>query len=200
MWGTILLATALISSSAAEYSPPNILLLISDDLRSQLGDVPGIDDASGLLSNATRHIAGLAAASAGGTVFTHAYAQQALCGPSRNSFLSGRRPATTLAWNFEDSFRDVPGAANWTSLPQFFKERGYTTLGAGKVFHKGLPPDWDNPHSWDERMTNGTWEPWMYPTEDRCKGGAAWCAVPRLVPPADDDDDDDNDDDDKVKV
>ena len=38
-----------------------------------------------------------------------------MCGPTRNSFLSGRRPATTKVWNFKSSFRDVPGGARWTA-------------------------------------------------------------------------------------
>jgi arylsulfatase A-like enzyme len=40
-------------------------------------------------------------------VFENAYCQQAVCGPSRASFLSGRRPDSTQMWNFLGSFRDV---------------------------------------------------------------------------------------------
>ena len=42
-----------------------------------------------------------------GMVFSRAYCQQAICGPTRNSFLSGRRPQRTKSWNFVDSFREV---------------------------------------------------------------------------------------------
>ena len=34
--------------------------------------------------------------------FTRAYVQEALCAPSRNSFLSGRRPDATRAWQRRD--------------------------------------------------------------------------------------------------
>ena len=64
----------------------------------------------------------------GATVFKRAFCQQAICGPTRNSFLSGRRPQRTQAWNFINSFREA--GPNWISFPQYFKEHGYTTLGA----------------------------------------------------------------------
>ena len=40
----------------------------------------------------------------------------AVCSPSRNSFMTGRRPDTTRVWNFLDSFRTA--GANWTTMPQ----------------------------------------------------------------------------------
>jgi iduronate 2-sulfatase len=33
-------------------------------------------------------------------------------------------------------------------MPQYFKEHGVLTLGAGKLFHPGLPPNYDTPYSW----------------------------------------------------
>ena len=71
-----------------------------------------------------------------GTVFSRAYVQEGVCSPSRNSFLSGRRPDTTKTWNFKGSFRDTLGnsASSW---PGAFKNAGYTTVGLGKVYHPG---------------------------------------------------------------
>ena len=48
-----------------------------------------------------------------GTVFTRAYVQQAVCAPSRNSFMSGRRPDTIQVWNFIDTFRSAAGGEYW---------------------------------------------------------------------------------------
>ena len=66
-------------AAPAPTNQPNVLLFIADDMRSQLGGVAGVDDAGGLMQ--TPNVAKLASE---GTVFTHAYAQEALCAPSRN--------------------------------------------------------------------------------------------------------------------
>jgi len=38
-------------------------------------------------------------------IFDWAFANIAICSPSRNSFLSGRAPDQTRVWNFIDHFR-----------------------------------------------------------------------------------------------
>lgn len=83
-------------------------------------------------------------------VFQRAYCQHALCVPSRNSFMTGKRPDTTQVWAElgNKSFR-VTGP-NWISLPEHFKNSGYTTLGGGKTYHPNSPPDWDEPKSWSQ--------------------------------------------------
>ena len=113
----------------------NILLLVFDDLRPWF--LPFSD--SGI---AAPSLAGLAGSS---LTFNNTYVQQAVCGPSRNSFMSGRRPSSTRTWNFKTSFREsgvdthgVPGSS-WSTLPQAFKEAGYVTIGMGKLFHPGSP-------------------------------------------------------------
>ncbi|XP_022099061.1 iduronate 2-sulfatase-like [Acanthaster planci] len=139
----ILLVTFLISLSAAsqvtEYdSKPNVLFLIVDDFRPALGSygehvlTPNMDQ---LAARSIR--------------FTEAHAQQALCAPSRISFLTSRRPDSTLLWDFRSSYwRDSAG--NFTTLPQHFKENGYFTVSTGKVFHKGACSNFtdDYPLSW----------------------------------------------------
>ena len=66
----------------------------------------------------------------------HAYVfQQALCGPSRTSFLTSRRPDTTRLYDVHSYWRTHAG--NFTTLPQYFKENGYFTASVGKVFHPG---------------------------------------------------------------
>lgn len=149
----------------------NVLLLISDDLRAEI-------DAKGYGCNycSTPNLDSFSK-SAQTISFSRAYVQQALCAPSRNSFLTGRRPDATKSYNFIDHFREPGIGLNWTSFPQFFKERGYNVFGTGKIFHPRLPPNWDIPKSWDDRMMSGSWKQWMYPSEPKCDGDNGWCSV-----------------------
>ena len=140
---TLLLGLALLLSCIHATTLPskpkhNVLHIISDDLRPDLG-------AYGVPNRSTPNIDSLASS---GTVFTRAYAQQAVCGPSRNSFMSGRRPDLSRSWNFINHFRqDHP--TDWTSLPGLFvKDNDFVALGAGKVYHPKLPPCYDGNLSW----------------------------------------------------
>ncbi len=104
---------------------PNVLFLIVDDLRPELGCYGR--------PAATPRIDALAAE---GVRFDRAYCQVALCQPSRASVLLGRRPATTGVWGFGQGLRDRVGDA--PTLPQLFREAGYATAAVGKVEHE--PP------------------------------------------------------------
>ena len=72
-------------------SKRNVILIIADDLRAQI-DTEGFPFPNMHTPNLKR-----LSSSKGAFTFTRAYVQQALCAPSRNSFLTGRRPNSTLA-------------------------------------------------------------------------------------------------------
>merc|ERR1712110_673301 len=83
-------------------------------------------------------------------LFEKAYDAQSLCSPSRTSCMTSRRPDTTRITRIGYYWRDYGG--NFTTIPQFFKEHGYTTIGSGKVLHGGPSSDkHDCKYSW----TNG---------------------------------------------
>ncbi|XP_025830062.1 iduronate 2-sulfatase isoform X2 [Agrilus planipennis] len=126
---------------SSTYAKPNILFLVVDDLRPSL-------QVYGDQNSYTPNINKLAAKS---YLFTKAYAQQALCAPSRNSFLTSRRPDSLHLYDFYSYWRDVVG--NFTTIPQFFKENGYHTYSIGKVFHPGASSNWsdDSPYSWSKK-------------------------------------------------
>merc|ERR1712203_267778 len=153
LFGFLLLLT---NSSLA--SRKNVLLIIADDLRPNLNSYLPTPS----FSSPEIHTPNLDELAATSAVFNRAYVQYALCGPSRNSFLTGRRPDTTRCYA-EHQFR-ARGLDVAVSLPQYFKENGYMTLGMGKVFHPGMPntPKGDDyPKSWSEKMfhTNSTDDP-----------------------------------------
>lgn len=49
--------------------------------------------------------------------------------------LTSRRPDTTRVYDFNTYWRAHSG--NYTTLPEYFKSRGYFTMSVGKVFHPG---------------------------------------------------------------
>jgi arylsulfatase A-like enzyme len=77
-----------------------------------------------------------------GVVFTRAYAQMSFCVPSRASFLTGFRPASTgiddagLARGSDrtQNFRAARGA-DFVTLPEHLKRHGWRSVGIGKIFH-----------------------------------------------------------------
>ncbi|XP_060935350.1 iduronate 2-sulfatase [Limanda limanda] len=137
----VLLLALLLPPPAAAVSRrdrKNVLLIVADDLRTSLGcygdpvvKSPNIDQ--------------LASKS---QVFLNAYAQQAVCAPSRTSMLTSRRPDTTRLYDFNSYWRTHSG--NYTTLPQYFKTIGYFTASVGKVFHPGIASNHsdDYPYSW----------------------------------------------------
>jgi iduronate 2-sulfatase len=130
-------AYARAAAHAARQKPKkrlNVLFLISDDLRPELG-------AYGVRDIRTPNIDRLASR---GTRFDRAYAQYPLCNPSRTSLLSGHYPTETGVMDNNKYFRaEHP---DYVTLPQYFKAHGYATLRTGKIFHGGI----DDQISWTE--------------------------------------------------
>lgn len=114
--------------------PPNVLFIVVDDLNLSLG-------CYGNTQVKSPHIDRLAAR---GARFDRAYAQYPLCNPSRVSFLTGRRPETTGVYVLNTApLTAMPDAV---TLPRFFRQHGYATAGAGKIFHN---PRTGDAEAWD---------------------------------------------------
>ena len=137
---------------ASRSDLPNILYLVADDMRPQLKSY-------GHELMLTPHLDRLAAT---GMQFDFAFTQFAYCAPSRNSFMSGRRPERTRVVNFLTTFRTFPNSphaspspdrAEWVAMPQFFKNHGYFTSNGGKLYHDGQ----DDPASWTFPSKNTAW-------------------------------------------
>lgn len=72
-----------------------------------------------------------------GVRFTNAHANSTVCSPSRASLLSGYAPSTSNKYQSHLDFRDHAVLASAKLLPEYFRDRGYSSYIAGKVFHPG---------------------------------------------------------------
>ena len=121
----LLILVALLFSQttiAQQKSKPNILFIAVDDLKPILGcygdkliKTPNIDRLAKM-----------------GTVFLNNYCQQAVCGPTRASLMTGKRPDYTKVWDLKTPMRDM--VPDILSLPQYLIKQGYSTQGIGKVY------------------------------------------------------------------
>lgn len=118
----MLLLTQEVSQSAEPSARPNVLFIVIDDLRPELGCY-GNDRVL------TPHIDRLARC---GMVFTQSYCQYAICWASRASVLTGYRPDRISKKAAHDLRRYMPKVL---SLPQHFRNHGYDTISIGKVYH-----------------------------------------------------------------
>ena len=125
LWAALFLLPGLqpaVSGAPAAMKPrPNVLFVVLDDLSQRLG-------CYGDPVAKTPHLDRLAAR---GTVFTRAFCQQPVCGPSRASFMSGRRPDSLGIWSMTRYLYDAHPDA--VTIPEWFFRNGYTALSIGKV-------------------------------------------------------------------
>lgn len=124
VWVLLVLAPGMLlaqSLPAGFSKKPNVLFVVFDDLNTRLG-------CYGDPVAKSPHIDRLAAQ---GTVFTQNFCQLPICGPSRASFMSGRRPDALGIWSMTRFLYDIHPDA--VTMPQWFMQHGYTAMSIGKV-------------------------------------------------------------------
>jgi len=138
----------------------NVLFIISDDLtttavssyENKVCQTPNIDKLA-----------------AEGILYTRAYCQYPVCGPSRASFMSGYYPNATTTFGYVSGRKNIgPERRTWSQL---FKDNGYHTARVSKIYHMGVPIDIelgsngkDDEASWTERF-NSQGPEWTAPGE-----------------------------------
>ncbi|MFM8725418.1 MAG: sulfatase [Planctomycetaceae bacterium] len=105
---------------------PNVLMIAIDDQNDWIGCLNGHPQAR------TPHIDHLART---GTLFANAHCQSPLCNPSRSSLLTGQRPSSSGVYGLAPALRDASTLKERTTLPQYFRQHGYSTRMAGKIYH-----------------------------------------------------------------
>ena len=125
---------------------PNILFIAIDDLKPLMG-------CYGNTIVKTPNIDRLAKR---GTVFLQNYCQQAVCGPTRASLMTGMRPDYTKVWDLKTRMRDVN--PDIISLPQYLQSQGYSTQGIGKVY---------DPRCVDNEIDKPSWSVPYYKTNKK---------------------------------
>lgn len=81
-----------------------------------------------------------------GVMFKNAEVQQAVCGPSRASVMTGTYPDRTHVWDLQTDFREA--SPSLISMPEYLISQGYETSAIGKIFHKGSSAPGHDGKSW----------------------------------------------------
>ncbi len=123
---SILLVTAPVFLVAQESVRPDILFISIDDLNDWVGPLGGHPQA---------HTPNMDRLAEQGMVFTNAQAPALLCNPSRTALFTGLRPSTTGVYLNQPDWRTVDRLEGIRTIPRYFREEGYSTSGAGKLFH-----------------------------------------------------------------
>lgn len=159
---SILIITSTVScvqKKEQEQQKPNILLLCIDDLRPELNTY----GASHIHSPNIDNLA------AQGIQFNNHYVNAPSCGPSRYTLLTGTYgpPNNDALFKRAEVFGKNPNAVS-PSMPEWFKNNGYTTVSVGKISHhpggRG-GKQWNDstqieiPLAWDKHlMPVGAWK------------------------------------------
>lgn len=139
----IFLAVGAVPGQAQQQggTKPNVLYIIMDDM---------CDWAQYLGGNIQVKTPNLDRLAARGVNFSNAYTSVPLCNPSRTAMFTGMQPFVTGIYNNKQPIANSPVANNSLMMPQHFRDNGYFTLCAGKIFHTKPSPDVMN-KMWDDR-------------------------------------------------
>jgi iduronate 2-sulfatase len=125
------------ATDTSPTTPPNVLLILVDDLKPVLG----------VYGDTTVKSPNLDRLANRGVRFDLAYCNQAVCAPSRNNLMLGARSTSTGLYSLGMPFRAA--YPNAVTMPQYFTAHGYSAAAIGKVFHVGHG-NTDDSASWTE--------------------------------------------------
>ncbi|MDF7822649.1 sulfatase [Pontiellaceae bacterium B12227] len=144
----VLLAGLIVGSVGTASAAPNkmnVLFIAVDDLNDWTGLLEGHPQA---------HTPNLDRLAKRGVYFTNAHCAAPVCTTSRQALLSGLAPTTSGWMNSipKNAEEYEEGLAGRKPMPTLFRDNGYTTMAAGKIYHKGVQ-DFDYP-LWNETLSS----------------------------------------------
>jgi len=109
---------------AVNSSNPNVLFIATDDLNNfALGKHPDVK---------TPNIDRLARR---GVLFTNAHCAVPACNPSRTALMTGVSPFVSGVYYNKQDWRTCTNLKNAVTLPEYFQNQGYKTMGGDKIYH-----------------------------------------------------------------
>lgn len=105
---------------------PNVLFISLDDMNDWVAPLSGHPQA--LTPELDRF-------AETGVLFRRNYTASPGCNPSRSAVLTGLHPTTSGMYSNYQDWREVPALQEVSTIGQHFRESGYYTAGAGKIFH-----------------------------------------------------------------
>ena len=140
------------ASKDHDNTSPNVLIIAIDDMKDWVGYLGGY--------GGEVHTPNIDRLASKGVGFTNAHVASPQSCPSRNAFFTGKRPSTTGLYG--NSVWWKAAYPDMVTLPQYFKNHGYYTAGAGKIFHH--TPGHNPPVSWNEFQDQVFDDPWNFTT------------------------------------
>ena len=147
-WALVIMSAGTSADALAkeDANKPNVLFIAIDDLNACL------DRMDGELPIPTPHLDQIARR---GTLFTNAHCAAPACSPSRVAVITGLAPSTSGVYYNQQDWRKSKVFQEVTTLPQHFRNHGYTTRGGGKIYHAASLSEWGHegyldPRPWDE--------------------------------------------------
>jgi len=124
-------------AAAEAAEKPNVLFIAIDDLNDW------VEPLAGHPQTLTPHLDAFAK---GAVNFSKNYCTSPACNPSRATLMTGYHTYTSGMYSNYQDWREVPKLARATTLGEYFRENGYYSAGAGKIYHYSqvAPRTWDD--------------------------------------------------------
>jgi arylsulfatase A-like enzyme len=150
----------MVALQASAAGHPNVLFIISDDLSAE---------ALACYGNTQCQTPNIDAIAQSGTLFSRAYTQYPVCGPSRAALMSGMYPQSNGVTGNGSAHRFTEVMGDRPSMSQHFIQNGYYAASVSKIYHMLIPGNItdgksgdDHTASWNDRYYFRSPE-WMTP-------------------------------------